>query len=182
VPGGSYLWFNSVFKIKGVNKQKVTVTFFQSSVQFQYRDANNKLVSVNQALPDAKITFDPGLSSASTMFDALHNLWITTVPFELDEASFLTGIPWLVPAGGIPENIEPATWCGRFASDTAAVNIDWRWSAEAYSSFSGDSSVLGVKAMNTGHDQPPVNRDGAGTPENFKAFIIPGAGGKGGKN
>jgi hypothetical protein len=182
VPGGSYLWFNGVFKIKGVNKQKVTVTFFQSSVQFQYRNTNNSLVSVNQALPDAKITFDPGVSSASTMFDALHNLWITTVPFELDEASFLTGIPWLVPAGGIPADIEPATWSGRFASDTAAVVIDWRWSAEAYSSFSGDNSALGVKAMSAGHDKPPVNRDGAGTPENFKAFVIPGAGGKGGKN
>lgn len=182
VPGGSYLWLNSIFKIRDVNKQKVTITFFQSSVQFQYRDASNNLISVNQALPDAKITIDPSVSLASTMFDAVDNVWITTVPFDLDDATFLTGIPWLVPAGGIPADIEPVTWCGTFASDTAGVDIGWRWSAAAYSSFSGDNTVLGVKPMNTDHDNPPVNRDNAGTPENFKSFVFPGARGKGGKN
>jgi hypothetical protein len=181
VPGGSYLWFNSIFKIKDVNKQKVNITFFQSSVQFQYRDASNNLVTVNQALPDAKITIDPSVSTASTMFDAVDNVWITTVPFDIDDATFLTGIPWLVPAGGIPADIEPVTWCGTFASDTAGVDIGWRWSA-AYSSFSSDSTVLGVKPMNTDHDNPPVSRDNAGTPENFKTFVIPGARSKGARN
>jgi hypothetical protein len=181
-PGGSYLWFNSIFKVRDVTKQKVNITFFQSSVQFQYTDASKNLVTVNQALPDAKITIDPSISTATTTFDAVNNVWITTVPFDLDDASFLTGIPWLVPAGGIPGDIEPVTWCGTFASDTAGVDIGWRWSAAAYSSFSGDNTMLGVKSMNTDHDNPPANRDNAGTPENFKPSVIPGARGKGGKN
>jgi hypothetical protein len=66
--------------------------------------------------------------------------------------------------------------------DTAEVDIGWRWSAAAYSSFSGDNTVLGVKPMNTDHDNPPANRDNAGTPENFKPSLIPGARGKGGQN
>jgi hypothetical protein len=36
--------------------------------------------------------------------------------------------------------------------------------------------------MNTDHDNPPVNRDNAGTPEYFKPFGIPGGRGRGGKN
>jgi hypothetical protein len=39
--------------------------------------------------------------------------------------------------------------------------------------------------MDTDHDNPGApgsNRDRAGTPENYKQFVIPGARGKGGKN
>jgi hypothetical protein len=182
VPGGSYLWFNSLFKVREVPKQKVTISFFRSSVQFQYTAATGNLVKINQPVPDAKIVIDPSVTSASTAFDAVDNVWITTIPFDLDDATFLTGIPWLVLSGGIPADIEPVTWCGTFASDTAGADIGWRWAAAAYSSFSGDNTTLGVKPMNTDHDNPPTNRDNAGTPENFKTFVIPGARGKGGKN
>ena len=109
-------------------------------------------------------------------------MWITTTPFDLDDSAFLTGVPWLVPAGGIPGDIELVTWCGTFASDTPGVDIGWRWAAAAYASFSGDNATLGVKPMDTDHDNPAANHDNAGTPENFKSFLIPGARGKGGTN
>jgi VCBS repeat-containing protein len=182
VPGGSYLWFNSIFRVRDVAKQKVNISFVQSKVQFQYKDASGNLVTVNQAMPDAKIVIDPSATTASTTFDAVNNLWLTTIPWDLDDNSFLTGTPWLVPAGGIPADIEPVAWCGTFASDVAGVDIGWRWAAAAYSSFSSDNTVLGVKPMNTDNDNPPRNHDRAGTPENFKQFVIPGARGKGGKN
>jgi hypothetical protein len=182
VPGGSNLWFNSIFKVRDVAKQKMTISFFQSSVQFQYADASNTLVKVNQAMPDAKIVIDPSVTTASTTFDAANNVWITAIPFDPDDSAFLTGMPWLVPAGGIPGDIEPVTWCGTFASDTAGVDIGWRWAAAAYSSFSGDNTVLGVKPMDTDRDNLSSNHDRAGTPENFKTLVIPGARGKGGKN
>jgi hypothetical protein len=42
---------------------------------------------------------------------------------------------------------------------------------------------VGARPFNhTDHDNPPANRDNAGTPENFKSSVIPGARGKGGKN
>jgi hypothetical protein len=36
--------------------------------------------------------------------------------------------------------------------------------------------------MDTDHDNQGTNRDLAGTPENYKQLVIPGARGKGGKN
>ncbi|MGB8474833.1 MAG: hypothetical protein WCE61_12175 [Candidatus Acidiferrum sp.] len=74
------------------------------------------------------------------------------------------------------------TVCGTFAADVSGIDIGWRWAAAAYSSFSGDSTVLGVKSRITDHDNPAANRDHDGTPENFKQFVIPGAHGKGARN
>jgi hypothetical protein len=182
VPGGSYLWFNSIFKVRDVPKQKVTITFFQSTIQFQYTDVAGNLVKVNQSMPDAKIVIDPSVASASTTFDPINNVWVTTIPFDLDDNTFLTGMPWLVPAAGLPADVEPVTLCGTFASDTAGIDIGWRWAVAAYSSFSADSTTLGVKPMNTDHDNSSSNHDNAGTPENFKTFVIPGARGKGRMN
>jgi len=182
VAGGNYLWFNSIFKVRDVPKQTINLSFYKSSVQFQYQDGSGNLVTVNQALPDARIVIDPNAPTAATTFDAVNNAWLTTIPFDLDDNAFLTGIPWLVPAGGIPADVEPVTWCGTFASDVAGLDIGWRWTAAAYSSFSSDNASPGVKPMDTDKDNPPMNHDRAGTPESFKPFVNPGARGKGGTN
>ena len=182
VAGGNFLWFNSIFKVRDVTKQVINLSFYKSSVQFQYTDASGNLVTVNQSMPDAHIVIDPNAPTPSTTFDAANNVWLTTIPFDLDDNSFLTGMPWLVPAGGIPADVEPVTWCGTFASDVAGVDIGWRWAAAAYSSFNSDNNMLGVKPMDTDNDNPPKNHDRAGTPEIYKPFVIPGARGKGGTN
>jgi hypothetical protein len=182
VPGGSTIWFNSIFKVRDVTKQLIHVSFYQSSAQFQYTDPVGNAVTVNQKLPDANITIDPNATSASTTFDPVNNVWITTIPFDLDDNSFLTGMPWIAPAAGLPADVEPVNVCGTFASDVATVDIGWRWAAAAYSSFGSDNTTLGVKPMDTDFDNPGANHDLAGTPENYKQFVIPGARGKGGKN
>jgi hypothetical protein len=182
VPGGNYVWFNSIFKVRDVTKQLIHVSFFKSSVQFQYTDPAGNAVIVNLSLPDARITIDPNATAASTSFDAINNVWNTTIPWDLDDNSFLTGMPWLVPSAGLPADVEPVTVCGTFASDVASVDIGWRWAAAAYSSFSSDNTTLGVKPMDTDHDNQATNHDHAGTPENYNQFVIPGARGKGGKN
>jgi len=182
VPGGSTIWFNSIFRVWTRTQQKITISFFQSSVQFQYTEASNNTVTVNQPMPDASIVIDPSVTTASTTFDPVNKLWVTTIPFDLDDSAFLTGLPWVVPSAGLPADVEPVTWCGTFASDTADIEIGWRWAAAAYSAFSVDNTTLGVKPMDTDFDNPGANRDLAGTPENFKTFVIPGVRGKGGKN
>jgi hypothetical protein len=182
VGGGNYIWFNSIFRVRDVDKQKINISFTNSTVRFQYTDAHGNLVPVNLAMPNAQIVIDPNVSVASTSFDSANNLWVTTLPWDLDDNAFLSGMPWLVPAGGIPADIEPVTWCGTFAVDVPGAHIGWRWAAAAYSSsFSGNNAVLGVKPMDTDHDNPG-NHDLAGTPENYKQFLIPGARGKGGSN
>jgi len=184
VPGGSYLWFNSIFKVRDVTKQLMHVSFFNSTVQFQYTDPAGNPVTVNQSLPDARITIDPNATAASTSFDAINNVWVTSIPWDLDDNSFLTGMPWRVPSTGLPADVEPVTVCGTFASDVASVDIGWRWAAAAYSSFPSDFNALGVKPMDTDFDNPggTTNHDLAGTPESFKQYVIAGARGKGGKN
>jgi hypothetical protein len=182
VAGGSIIWFNSIFKVRDATKQLIHISFFQSFAQFQYKDASGNLVTVNQPLPDAHITINPNVDAASTTFDSVNNVWATKIPFDLDDNAFLTGTPWLVPAGGIPGDVEPVTVCGTFASDVANVDIGWRWAAAAYSSLGNDNNLLSVKPMDSDRDNPGTNRDLAGTPENYKQFVIPGARGKGGKN
>lgn len=162
IGGGNTIWFNSIFKVRAATPQKVNIAFFNSSVHFQYTDGGGNLVTVNQAMPDAKIVIDPSISAASTAFDAVNNVWITTVPWDLDDNSFLTGTAWSVPEGGIPADVEPVTMCGTFASDVADIDIGWRWAAAAYSSFGSNSTVV-VNPMDTDHDNPPVNHDHAGT-------------------
>jgi hypothetical protein len=167
VGGGNTIWFNGIFKVRGLDgpRQKVNLSFFNAGFHFQYADASGNLVTVNHTMPDAHILIDPSVSVASTSFDSINNVWTTTVPWDFDDSSFLTGMPWLVPSGGIPADVEPVTVCGT-----------------VYSSFSTDNSVLDVKPMDSDHDNPASNYDRAGTPENYKQFVIPGARGKGGRN
>jgi YVTN family beta-propeller protein len=182
VPGGSYVWLNSIFRVRDVSKQVIHISFANSTVQYQYTDASGKLVSVNLAVPNAQITIDPSVTVASTSFDPVNNVWNTTLPWDLDDNAFLSGMSWLVPAAGLPADVEPVNWCGTFAVDVTGAHIGWRWAAAAYSSaFSANNAVLGVKPKDTDGDNPG-NQDLAGTPENYKQFVIPGARGKGGKN
>jgi hypothetical protein len=94
-------------------------------------------------------------------FDALNDVWKTTIPFDFDDHAFLTCMPRVVPCPGLPADVEPVTACGTFATD---------------------GRTLGVKSMDSDHDNPASNHDRAGAPENYKQFLIAGARGKGGKN
>jgi hypothetical protein len=184
VPGNNILWFNSIFKVRDVSKQLLHVTLYNSSAQFQYTDAGGNLVNVNLLLPDAHITIDPSATSSSTSYDSINKVWNTDIPWDLDDNSFLTGASWTIPSAGLPADVEPVTVCGTFASDVASIDIGWRWAAAAYSSFPSDFNALGVKPMETDFDNPggTTNHDLAGTPENFKQYVVAGARGKGGKN
>jgi hypothetical protein len=137
---------------------------------------------VNQDVPDALITLDPDAPAASAVFDQANNVWTTTIPFDLHDHAFLTGIPWIVPPAGLPADIGPVTWCGTFSSDVDELNTAWRWAAAAYSSFTSNEALLAVQPMNAVFDGPGDHGDRAGTPENYKDFVIPGARGEGGKN
>ena len=60
--------------------------------------------------------------------------------------------------------------------------MNWQWAAAVYTSFSADPSMLGVKPVDDKVHSPYLNSDRAGTPENFKHFVIGGATGGGGAN
>jgi len=106
----------------------------------------------------------------------------TVVPsFGVAGNTFLDGVAFPVPID-LRGGIKPVTWTGRFSSDTPGITVQWKWAAAAYSQFSTDENALGVKPIDDKKASVYQNADRAGTPENFKAFVIGGARGGGGAN
>jgi uncharacterized repeat protein (TIGR01451 family) len=170
---GDFIWFNSVLNVKGLGSTPVTIHFTGQTIT----SADFSLV-----VPDAYITFDPAAVSATTVFDTANNAWRTTVPSSgLAGNTFLSGLAFLVPAR-LPGGINPVTWSGSFISDTPGVTVQWQWAAAVYTSFSTDYTTLGVKPVDDNKASQYQNSDHAGTPENFKSFVIGGARGGGGSN
>jgi hypothetical protein len=62
------------------------------------------------------------------------------------------------------------------------VNVNWQWAAAVYTNFTTAYNALGVKPVDDKVQNPYLNADHAGTPENFKQFVIGGATGGGASN
>src|SRR5262249_55626091 len=133
------------------------------------------------AVPNATITISPTVSLATTTFDTTTNTWVTVVPPGLPGNTFLTGLVFPVTSN-LPGGINPVTWSGQFSSATSGLTVQWQWSAAVYTSFSPDNNALGVKPIDANTGSIYLNSDHAGTPENFKPFVIGGARGGGGSN
>lgn len=175
---GNFIWFNSVLKPSGLGANPVTILFHNSTIQFT---AN--ATPYNLSVPDALITFSPTATTATTTFDTANNRWVTTVPSSgLSGNTFLSGLAFQVPGGGLPGGISPGTWSGQFTTDTPGVTVQWKWAAAVYTSFSTNPNALGVKPVDDNQASQYQNSDHAGTPENFKSFVIGGARGGGGSN
>jgi hypothetical protein len=133
-------------------------------------------------VPDAKVTFDPAVTTATTTYDAATNTWKTVLPPGGAGNTFLSGLTFPVPAAGLPGGINPVVWSGDFSIDTAGVSVNWLWAAAVYTNFSTDYSALDVKPVDDSHLSAYQNSDHAGTPEAYKAFVTGGARGGGGSN
>jgi hypothetical protein len=83
---------------------------------------------------------------------------------------------------GLPGSIHPVAWTASFFASKPGATVDWTWSAAVYTSFSTSYNTLGVKATDSNQYPPYMNSDHAGTPENFKPFVVGGATGGGGSN
>jgi SdrD B-like domain len=176
IPADDFVWFNSVAKVQGVTSAPVTLHVVDQSITFT---ANGTPYSLS--VPDTLLTLDPSATSATTTFDAGSNEWITRAPAALSGNVFLGGVAFPA-AAGLPGGIKNVTWKGDFATDTPGIKVNWQWAAAAYSQFSGDEAALGVKPVDAPKLSVYQNSDHAGTPENFKAFVLGGARGGGGSN
>ena len=176
IAAGRYIWFNSIFKVNSsLPPSPVTIQLTNSRIEFT---ANG--ITYNLAVPDANITFDPGVNCATTTFSG--GKWVTTVPSSMSGSnSFLSGLSYLVPVN-LPGGINPVTWSGTFSSSLPGVSLDWKWAAAVYTSFSTNYNALGVKPIDGSGSCLYANSDHAGTPESFKPFVIGGARGGGGSN
>lgn len=172
IPAGSSVWFNSVGKVSGLGNSPATIRLTQATItsgQFTV------------AVPDATIIISPSVTTASTTFDAVTNTWTTVVPRSYSGNVFLAGATLPAP-NGLPGGIKPVVWQADFTTDTPGVNINWKWAAAVYTTFSSDYNAVGAKPIDGSAANPYANSDHAGTPENFKAFVFGGARGGGGSN
>ena len=178
ISAGRYIWFSGMVKVKGLGPAPASLVFDNSIIQFV---ANG--VSYNMPVPGAVLTFDPALSVAKTKFDVGNSQWLTTLPTELaddDEELFIAGVT--VPVSvTLPGSIKNVTWAGRFTSTSPGARVEsWKWAAAVYTTFSEDYGALGVKPCEDDDASQYQNDNPAGTPENYKAFVIKGARGNGG--
>jgi hypothetical protein len=184
IAGGSSIWFNSVFSLPGFDPSQltnpVTVLFSGAAITFT---ANGTPYTVN--VPSATITYDPGVSTATSTFDAANNRWVTKLPTtHLPGTNFLSAAAFQVPAGGFPGGINPVIWNqnGSFSSSTPGLTVQWQWAAAVYTSFNTDYNQLNVKPVDDNQASQYKNSDHAGTPETYKSFVVGGARGGGGSN
>jgi hypothetical protein len=171
IGAGRYIWFNGVLKAHGLGATPVTITF-----------TNQTITSANFGplpVPDASVTFDPGAVTATTNF--VGGMWVTTVPSGIKGNTFLSGLSFPVPAN-LPGGIKNVTWNGTISVDTPGVSVNWQWGAAVYTNFSADYNLVGVKPVDDKTASQYQNKDHAGTPENFKPYVIGGATGGGGNN
>jgi hypothetical protein len=174
IPAGDTLWFSSVAKVQGLGSAPVTIGITNQSISFVAQG-----VTYDLKVPSATLTLTPTATTASTTFAG--GAWITSSPTHFSGNVFVSGLSFPVP-NGLPGGIHNVTWQMQVATDTAGVNMNWQWAAAVYSSFSADESALGIKPVDDNHLGSYQNSDHAGTPENYKAFVVGGGTGGGGSN
>jgi hypothetical protein len=191
---GNYIWFNSSIRLfrQGVADDDAgeenpdangnaagtgnnsltgpaTVHVFAQTISFTVNGA-----PVVLTVPDAVVRFSATATMATTRFDQATGMWETTVPVGYDGDVFLAGLAHLVPTS-YPGKLGPVTWSGTFLSDQTTEAVKWQWGAAVYSAFSTDYPALGVKPVDGQKASEFDDNDKAGTPENFKQYLIKGA-------
>ena len=175
IPAGRYIWFNSSFKPGNLGNATTTVTFNVTNSRITFT-ANGQQYTL--PVPNSRIQFDNTVTSALTQY--LNNVWETRVPRNYNNYVFMGGLAYLVPAN-LPGGITNVTWTADISINRANTSLTWRWGAAVYTSFAANTG-LNIKPVNTKDQNPYANTNNAGTPENFKAFLVAGAKGTGGTN
>ena len=175
IPAGRYIWFSSVLDRGSFSGITGNVKFYITNSKISFT-ANNQQYVLN--VPDAQVSFESLVLSATTEF--ANNTWITTVPRGYTNYVFMTGLAYQVPVN-FPGSISNITWTADIGVNKTGVAISWKWAAAVYTSF-GDHSALQIKPLGGLLQNPYLNNDKAGAPQNFKTFLVSGAKGSGGTN
>ena len=176
IPPGSWIWLNAVVNVKGRGTNDATVGLCDVDVDCTVGDKTYYV-----ELPKAVIVFSDDVTEARSDFDCATRMWTTRVPSSYSGNVFLTGMALYVKHGA-PGGIKPVVMNACFGSDLPGVSFEWKWAAAVYSSFPDCEDDLGVKPVDGDKFTKYLNSDHAGTPENFKSFVIGGARGGGGSN
>ncbi|MDO8586901.1 MAG: hypothetical protein Q7T82_07655 [Armatimonadota bacterium] len=171
IGAGNWIWFNSCINLKRNTDiaNPVNIWFVNQMIQFSASGIKYEI-----PVPDALVTFNPGVTTASATYDSENHIWVTTLPAVHRPKAFLSGLAFQLPVG-LPGGINPVKWSGQFFTDTPGARVDWKWASVVYTSFTTDYNSLGVKPIGGDDLSDFDNRDHAGTPEFFKQYATDGA-------
>ncbi|MGZ8541351.1 MAG: DUF4082 domain-containing protein, partial [Chitinophagaceae bacterium] len=173
IPAGRYIWFNSSFSpgsFEKLKKEPVTITVTNSWITFK---ASNRQYTLK--VPDSRIRVDKNIFIAGTGF--INNVWETTIPVDFNKDIFMGGLSYRVPVN-FPGKIRDVKWTADISIDKPGISVSWKWGAAVYTRFA-DHPDLKIKPVDGPWQNPYQNTDYAGTPENYKAFVVAGATGNG---
>jgi len=196
INAGDTLWFTSAIENTTPcrnNNGQFTVHVFNQTIDLAVDDTN-----ITLTVPDAYIYYSNGVSVATTVFT--NNEWVTTVNSGYNGRVFAAGLSWQVPFnlnnsfggrwgrdqddGHLCRRVKSATWCGRFAVDTAGVALQWQWGAVVEHCATNpvalaNCNALGVKPVDDDRSSCWKNSDPCGACENFKSCLVKGGCGNG---
>ena len=175
IPAGRYIWFNSVLDRGSFTGITGNVTFYITNSKISFT-ANNQQYVLN--VPDAEVSYETLVLSASTNF--VNNAWNTIAPRGYTSFVFATGLAYQVPVN-FPGGISNIQWTANIGVNKTGVAISWKWAAAVYTSFASHAG-LNIKPIGGLLQNPYLNTDKAGAPENFKSFLVSGGKGNGGTN
>ena len=171
IKAGQTIWFSSVFKVNGSLNAPAHLVASSGTITLPLNG-----VMATLSVPDAVVTLDPSVTSATTSIDS-NNHWQTSAPTQYAGNGFLSGFAFVAPYN-IPGGAT-VTWTATLSSDTPNLDVNWQWGAAVYSQF-GASGAAQAKACDDNHFTS--SSDPAGTPEAYRQYVIGGAGGGGGSN
>lgn len=189
IAASNFLWFSSVLRCPSVprNCKSFTVHVFGQAIDLSVDNTN---ITLN--VPDAYITFSNGAPASTSIFT--NGEWVTAAVLGSRGNTFISGLPWQVPFnlnnifgsrwgrdsdGPFRCRVNSAKWCGQFAVDTQGVVLYWQWGAVVESSLNTNCANLCVKPADDNFSSCWKNSDPAGSCENFKNCLLPGATGRG---
>jgi hypothetical protein len=188
IAASNFLWFSSVIRSTPMgNTNPFTVHIFDQTIQLCVDNTN-----ITLDVPEAYVIFTNGLSTTSTIFTNGH--WVTYTGIKLSGSTFASGLAWQVPFdlnsligncwgrdadGPFRRHVKSATWCARFAVDNPGIALSWQWGAVVETNLNTNCTALCIKPVDDSVSSSWRNSDPAGTCENFKAFLVAGARGKG---
>jgi hypothetical protein len=183
IPAGDYIWFSSVFTPKStVPSGGMTLHVTNQSITLSFSNGTRTVLRV----PDSLVTFSPSSTSGSLAFSKGEARWHEMVPVSFTGDTFLSGLAYQVPAGGIPGGVSNVTWSANFGFDstshTQSFGVNWQWAAAVYTNFTTDYNALEVKPLHSTSLDSYHNGDQPGTPEAYSTSVIGGARGGGGSN
>jgi hypothetical protein len=85
----------------------------------------------------------------------------------------MSGLSYAVP-NSLPGNLREVEWKADVNIDTKGISLHWEWGAAVYSKF-GANADLDVKPVSGWKYNPYLNKDEAGTPENYRFYLTRGA-------